>query len=66
MRFACTNKQGASFYLRQHNPHTTWRRFGGRYMTLPVNRGTLFRYGPEFRLTLEDSGTGFRYLDLAG
>jgi hypothetical protein len=38
----------------------------GRYMTLPGNRGTILRYGRHFRRTLEDNGTGFRYLDLSG
>jgi hypothetical protein len=31
-----------------------------------VNRGTIFRYGPEFRYTLENNGTDFRYFDLSG
>jgi hypothetical protein len=42
------------------------RAIGGRYMMLPGNRGTIFRYGRKFRHTLEDSGTGFRYLELFG
>jgi hypothetical protein len=35
-------------------------------MTLPVNRGTTFRYCPEFRYSLEDTGTGFFYIELSG
>jgi hypothetical protein len=28
--------------------------------------GTVFRYPPEFRYTLDHNGTGFRYLDRSG
>jgi hypothetical protein len=31
-----------------------------------VNKGTIFRYCPQFRYTLEDNGTEFRYLIIQG
>jgi hypothetical protein len=38
---------------------------GGRDMTLPVNRGTVFRYRPQFRYPFQYNGIGFRYIDLS-
>jgi hypothetical protein len=37
-----------------------------RMQCVAVNRGTVFRYCPNFRCTLEDNGTGFRYFDFSG
>jgi hypothetical protein len=37
-----------------------------RVQGVALNKGTIFRYCPEFRYSLENNGTGFRYLDLSG
>jgi hypothetical protein len=50
----------------QHNPHTTWGPLMKRVQRVAANRGTIFRYGPEFRYTLENNGMGFRNFDFSG
>jgi hypothetical protein len=39
--------------------------FDGRDIVLPVFRGTTFRYGPEFRGSPENNGTGFFYIEIS-
>jgi hypothetical protein len=36
-----------------------------RLQGIAANKGTGFRYYPEFRYVHEDNGTDFRYLDLS-